>query len=76
MTSPVFAVTPDTDLEECIHQMEEHQVRRMPVKDDNGCCCGMVAQADIARCAPEQEAGELVREISQPESMMQSAMIH
>jgi len=54
MTSPVFAVTPDTDVNDCIHQMEEHQIRRMPVQDRNGNCCGMVAQADIARAAPER----------------------
>ena len=67
MTSPVYTVTPDTDIEDCIHVMEAHQVRRMPVRDGGGSCCGMVAQADIARSAPEQEAGMLVKEISQPE---------
>jgi len=73
MTSPVYAVTPDTDLEDCIRMMEEYQVRRLPVHDGGGGCCGMVAQADIARCAPEQEAGALVKEISQPTA---SDMIH
>jgi len=73
MSSPVYTVKPDTDLEECVHMMEEHQVRRMPVSDGNGCCCGMVAQADIARRAPEPKAGELVKEISLSEP---SDMIH
>ena len=73
MTSPVFTVNPDTDLMDCIQVMEAHQVRLVPVQDTNGCCCGMVAQADIARYAPEQEAGTLIKEISQSEP---SAMIH
>lgn len=73
MTSPVYTVTMDTDLNECIRSMEEHQVRRMPVQDANGGCCGMVAQADIARRAPEKESGELVKEISKPDP---SAMPH
>lgn len=72
MTSPVFTVTADTNLEDCIFMMEEHHVRRLPVRDKWGACCGMVAQADIARCAPE-EAGEFVKEISRPD---QSGMIH
>jgi len=72
MTSPVFTVAPDTDLEDCIRVMEEHQVRRIPVRDGGGSCCGMVAQADIARCAPQQEAGLLLQEISlaEPSSML------
>lgn len=73
MTRQVYSVTPDTDIEECIRMMEEHQVRRMPVCDGGGCCCGMVAQADIARCTPEQLAGELIKEMSQ---RAQSEMIH
>lgn len=67
MTSPVYTVSPDTDLTDCIHVMEEHQIRRVPVSDKSGCCCGMVAQADIVLYTQEQEAGELLREISQPD---------
>jgi len=73
MTRQVYSVTPDMDLEECIRMMEEHHVRRMPVCDGGGCCCGMVAQADIARATPEQMAGEMIKEMSQRD---QSEMIH
>jgi Mg/Co/Ni transporter MgtE len=44
--------------------MEEHQIRRVPVVDASGCCCGIIAQADIAMVAKENETGELVREVS------------
>jgi len=73
MTSPVYTVTPNTDIADCIHVMEEHQIRRIPVRDKDGCCCGMVAQADIALCAPEQEAGSLIKELSQPDPTAESA---
>lgn len=66
MTNPVFTVTPDTSEEELCHLMEEHQIRRVPVIDENGICCGIVSQADIARMAPESETAEVVRDISQP----------
>jgi len=34
--------------------------------DESGSCCGIFAQADLARNAPEDEAAEVVREVSQP----------
>jgi CBS-domain-containing membrane protein len=46
--------------------MEEHQVRRVPVVDEQGCCCGIVAQADIARRAEPEETAGVVSEISRP----------
>jgi len=73
MTSPVISVRPETDLQDCIHMMEEYHVRRMPVSDGNGCCCGMVAQADIARCCPEHDSAELIKELSQQDM---TEMIH
>ena len=67
MTSDALTVTPDTSLNDCLDRMEERQVRRMIVVDQAGRCCGIVAQADIARKAPEDETAELVRDISQPD---------
>jgi CBS-domain-containing membrane protein len=54
--------------------MEEHQIRRVPVADQNGRCCGMVSQADIARRAPNERTAEVLREVSQPRAAMESAM--
>jgi CBS domain-containing protein len=68
MTMVVATVIPKTSLEDCAQLMEEHQVRRVPVVDDKGDCCGIVAQADLARHAPVKETGEVVREVSQPPS--------
>jgi CBS domain-containing protein len=64
MTQPVVAVTADTTLDEIVAVMEENQIRRVPVVDAQGCCCGIIAQADVAMVARESEVGELVREVS------------
>jgi len=64
MTSTVVSVTPDTPLDECLELMEESQIRRIAVVDDNGCICGIVAQADIAINADEEKTAEVVQEVS------------
>jgi CBS domain-containing protein len=66
MTPSAVVVRPETGLEECERLMEEKQIRRMVVVDDRGACCGMVAQADLARRAPEHDLAEVVREVSRP----------
>ncbi len=64
MSSPCITVTPNTDLEECCRILEKNQIRRVPVVDEQGSCCGIVAQADIARKAPEEQVAEVVKEVS------------
>jgi CBS domain-containing protein len=64
MSSPAFTVTADTSVEDCCKLMERAQVRRILVVDSEGDCCGIVAQADIARNAPSRETAEVVQEIS------------
>jgi len=66
MTGSVVSVHPDATIEECCDIMEENQIRRLPVVDQNGDICGMVAQADIVRNTPEEKAAEVLRFISQP----------
>jgi CBS domain-containing protein len=66
MSSPVITVTPDTSLEDLCRTLEQHQIRRAPVVDEAGRCCGVVAQADIARSASQHVAGEVVQEVSRP----------
>jgi CBS domain-containing protein len=66
MSSPVVTVTPSTDVDDAVRLMEEKQIRRLPVVDENNACCGMVAQADIALRAPREETAELVRDVSKP----------
>jgi CBS domain-containing protein len=64
-TNPVTCRMND-DVHEAMKAMSRQQVRRIPVVDDQGKLCGIVAQADIARHVDEREAGEVVEDISQP----------
>ena len=66
MTSPVDTVSEQTSLEDCCEIMERDQIRRLVVVDRSGKCCGIVAQADIARYADEQHTAEVLQEVSQP----------
>ncbi|MDT4966031.1 MAG: hypothetical protein QOJ64_768 [Acidobacteriota bacterium] len=66
MTQPCITVARNTPIEECCRIMEEKQIRRVPVVDDSGACCGIVALADIAKSAARQDAGELIKEVSEP----------
>lgn len=70
MTQPVVAVQADTTLHEVVAVMEENQIRRVPVIDAQGCCCGIIAQADVAMVARDSETGELVREVSRDSMSM------
>jgi CBS domain-containing protein len=64
MSSPVISVSKDSDIDECCRLMENNQLRRLLVIDESGSCCGIVAQADIARKAPQEMSGDLVKEVS------------
>jgi CBS domain-containing protein len=64
MSSPAVTVTPETSVDDCCNVMEENQLRRILVIDASGCCCGIVAQADIAEHASKGDAGEVVKEVS------------
>jgi len=66
MSSPVVVVWESTQVEDCAHLMEENQIRRVPVVDGGGACCGIVAQADIAQHASRRLTAELVKDVSQP----------
>jgi CBS domain-containing protein len=73
MTTPAVTVTPDTPLDECCRVMEENQIRRVPVVDAGGSCCGIVALADIAKNAARRETAEVVKEVSEPSSSASAA---
>jgi CBS domain-containing protein len=64
MSQPVVTVKADDTLAEVVATMAKHQIRRVPVVDERGCCAGIIAQADVAWAEPLPEVGELVREVS------------
>ena|SRR6266852_2380669 len=66
MTSTIFACRPGDDLSSAIKAMEVHQIRRIPVVDEDGRIAGIISQGDVAVRIHEPEmTGEMVEEISQ-----------
>jgi|SRR3954447_10225939 len=66
MSSPAVTVNERDNLDEVVRVMETNRIRRVPVVDQKGECCGIIAQADIARTGSRKETGDLVREVSAP----------
>jgi CBS domain-containing protein len=63
----LVTVEPEQDLDEALLLMAQHQVRRLPVVEQDR-LVGMLAQADAAIDAKEKKVGETVEQISQPTS--------
>ena len=61
----LITVDPEQTLDEALRLMAQHQVRRLPVCEDDGRLVGIVAQADIARQSDDARTGEVVEQISQ-----------
>lgn len=73
----LFSVHPVTcrdgeNVEKCERAMQEHQIRRIPVVDGNGCCIGIVSQADLALKERPEKVSKTVAEISKPEPSISS----
>jgi len=61
----------DDDIEECLEQMKLHQVRRVPIVDEDGRCVGIISQKDLALVLKEpQKLIETVKEISKSASTL------
>ncbi|TMQ53779.1 MAG: CBS domain-containing protein [Candidatus Eisenbacteria bacterium] len=65
MSAPAITVPPDMRVLDCCRVLEEKQVRRAPVADEEGQCCGIISVADIAQTSPETLTGEVVRTLSE-----------
>jgi CBS domain-containing protein len=63
-STDVVTVDPQQDLDEALKLMARHQVRRLPVVQEDGRLVGVIAQADVADEAKAKKVGELVEEIS------------
>jgi CBS domain-containing protein len=60
----VVTVEPDQDLDDALQLMASHQVRRLPVVEQDRRLVGVVAQADVAQETAPKKVGEMVEEIS------------
>jgi CBS domain-containing protein len=72
MTRDVACCSPDVDLHTVERTMSDRQIRRVVIADADGCCVGIVSQADLARAAArgdeieEREVVRVLETISQP----------
>ena len=60
----LVTIDPDQDVDEAMRLMSKHQVRRLPVVEEDGKFVGIVAQADIAKHVAAAQTGEVVEKIS------------
>jgi CBS domain-containing protein len=60
----LVTVDPQQDLDEALRLMAQHQVRRLPVVEEDGKLVGIVAQADVAKAGDDARTGEVVEQIS------------
>jgi CBS domain-containing protein len=60
----LVTIDPQQDLDEALRLMARHQVRRLPVVEEDGKLVGIVAQADIAKHGEDAKTGEMVEQIS------------
>lgn len=69
MTRKVVTCRAEDDLQKALDLMGEHQLRRIPIVDDDNRVVGIIAQADVAtRVHLPEKTGEIVEEISQPKA--------
>ena len=60
----IVTIDPQQNLDEALRLMAQHQVRRLPVVEEDGKVVGIVAQADIALAGDDKKTGEVVEQIS------------
>jgi len=67
MTYKVITCHVDDVVQMAVDAMAEHQLRRIPVVDDDYKIVGIISQADVAtRVDKPEETAKMVKEISQP----------
>jgi len=66
MTRKVVTCRAEDDLQKALDAMAEHQLRRIPIVDNDNRIVGIIAQADVATRADQPEkTAKMVKEISQ-----------
>ena len=60
----LVTIDPQQNLDEALRLMAQHQVRRLPVVEEDGRLVGIVAKADVATQGEDAKTGEVVEQIS------------
>lgn len=61
----LVTIDPQQDLDEALRLMAQHQVRRLPVVEEDGRLVGILAQADVAQEGQDSKTGQMVEQISE-----------
>src|SRR4051812_41579754 len=70
MTREPLTCRADDDFQTALDAMEKHQVRRIPVIDNDGRLIGIISQADVAiRSEQPEKTAEVVEEISKSQAV-------
>ena len=65
MTGPILYCRANEDVEDAVRLMEEHEVRRLPVIDENKRMVGILALGDISSHAGRELSGEVIQAVSE-----------
>jgi CBS domain-containing protein len=71
MSASVAMVHGNDSLQTALQVMEENQVRRLPVINEQGHVIGILAQADVALNASSDQTADVLREVSEEEDELQ-----
>ena len=66
MTHKLVTCRPEDDIQRALDLMSEHQLRRIPIVNDEHKILGIISQADVAtRVNQPEKTAEIVKDISQ-----------
>ena len=63
-STDLVTIDPAQSLDEALRLMAQHQIRRLPVVEEDGRLVGVLAQADVARHGDDTQTGQVVEQIS------------
>lgn len=63
-STDLVTIDPQQGLDEALRLMAQHQIRRLPVVEEDGRLVGVLAQADVAEHAESSATGHMVEKIS------------
>jgi CBS domain-containing protein len=64
MTGPIVYCRDDEDIDDAARIMEEHEIRRLPVINENKRMVGILSLGDIADCASRDLTAEVTRAVA------------
>jgi CBS domain-containing protein len=71
MSNEVFACVEDDDLKQAARIMEDHQIRRLMVQNDDGVFTGILSLADLAHHhETERLSARILEEVTQPAGLL------